>query len=185
MAFSIEEFRNKGIFRGGARPNLFQTVLSNVPAGVTLPVGSSEGAWTFVCKIAAIPASTMTAVEVPYFGRQVKVPGNRTFDNLSVTVINDENFFVRNGLEQWMARMNGHESNEQTVAPNDLLARMEVVHFGKEGDDVTIGDGTWTFENIFPVSLGEIALDWGSNDTIEEYTVEFAYDYWSHGTRTN
>ena len=62
---------------------------------------------------------------------------------------------------------------------------MEVVHFGKEGDNVTIGDGTWTFENIFPVSLGEIALDWGSNDTIEEYTVEFAYDYWSHGPRTN
>ena len=34
----------------------------------------------------------MGVVEVPYFGRQVKVPGNRTFDNLSLTILNDENF---------------------------------------------------------------------------------------------
>ena len=62
---------------------------------------------------------------------------------------------------------------------------MSVIHYGKQGGQTTIGDGAWTFENIFPVSLGEIALDWGSNGAIEEYTVEFAYDYWSHGTRTN
>lgn len=185
MAFSVSEFRSKGIARGGARPNLFQTTLTNVPAGVSIPVGSSEGGWSFVCKIASIPASTVAAVEVPYFGRQVKVPGNRTFDNLSVTVINDEGFDVRNGLEHWMAKMNGHQSNVQSVNANDLLASMSVLHYGKEGENTTIGDGAWTFENIFPVSLGEIALDWGSNDTIEEYTVEFAYDYWSHGPRTN
>ena len=38
---------------------------------------------------------------------------------------------------------------------------------------------TYSFVNIFPVSVGEIALEWGSNDTIEEFTVEFAYDYWT------
>ena len=36
------------------------------------------------------------------------------------------------------------------------------------------------FVNIFPVSISEIALEWGSNDTIEEFTVEFGYDYWTH-----
>ena len=30
--------------------------------------------------------------------------------------------------------------------------------------------------------MSEIALEWGTNDTIEEFTVEFAYDYWTHGT---
>ena len=44
------------------------------------------------------------------------------------------------------------------------------------------GQLKWTFENVFPVALGEIGLDWGSNDTIEEFTVDFAYDYWSHST---
>ena len=182
MAFSISEFRSKGIAKGGARPNLFQTQMVKAPTQVPT---NGEGGWSFVCKIASIPASTLAAVEVPYFGRQVKVPGNRTFDNLSVTVINDEGFGVRNSMERWMALMNGHESNQQTFQANDVLGEMSIEHYGKEGAQTTIGDGSWNFINIFPVSLGEIALDWGSNDAIEEYTVEFAYDYWSHGPRTN
>jgi len=39
---------------------------------------------------------------------------------------------------------------------------------------------TYKFVNIFPVSVSEIALGWDANDAIEEYTVEFAYDYWTH-----
>ena len=39
---------------------------------------------------------------------------------------------------------------------------------------------------MWPTELGEIALHWSSH-AIEEYTVAFAYDYWSHctGTQTN
>ena len=36
------------------------------------------------------------------------------------------------------------------------------------------------FVNIFPVNMSEITLGWDDNDAIEEFTVEFAYDYWSH-----
>ena len=38
----------------------------------------------------------------------------------------------------------------------------------------------YKFINIFPVNMSEITLGWDANDAIEEYTVEFAYDYWSH-----
>ena len=41
---------------------------------------------------------------------------------------------------------------------------------------------TYDFVNIFPVNMSEIALAWDSNDAIEEFTIEFAYDYWTHGT---
>ena len=34
--------------------------------------------------------------------------------------------------------------------------------------------------NLWPTELGEVSLDW-SSDAIEEYTVAFAYDYWSQG----
>ena len=33
---------------------------------------------------------------------------------------------------------------------------------------------------MFPVSVGEITLGWDANDAVEEFTVEFAYDYWTH-----
>jgi len=37
---------------------------------------------------------------------------------------------------------------------------------------------TYTFVGIFPVDLSPIDVAWDSNDTIEEFTVTFQYDYW-------
>jgi hypothetical protein len=31
---------------------------------------------------------------------------------------------------------------------------------------------------MFPIDISEITLDWGDNDSVEEFTVTFAYDYW-------
>ena len=177
MSFSISEFRSKGLGDGGARPNLFQASITGAPG---FPADNAPGGFAFACKVAAIPASTVTAVDVPYFGRNVKVVGNRTFDNLSVTIINDEAMVIRTAIEKWMSDMNTHQGNKQVkLTPG---ASISIQHFAKSG---TALDKPWVFEEIFPVSLGEIGLDWGSNDTIEEYPVEFAYDYWSHGANTN
>ena len=177
MAFSVSNFRSKGMPGGGARPNLFSVMISGVGAGINIP-----GNHDFLCKIATIPPSTMGVVEVPYFGRMVKVPGNRTFDNLSVTFLNDENFAIRNAMELWMNKMNSHVGNF-SENPEGLHGEFDVFQHAR-GGELEIGGGSWHFTNIFPVALGEIALDWGSNDTIEEYTVEWAYDYWSHGNNT-
>jgi hypothetical protein len=35
---------------------------------------------------------------------------------------------------------------------------------------------------MFPLDLAPIDLDWGSNDTIEEFSVTFAYQYWETDT---
>ena len=183
MSFSITEFRSKGLSSAGARPNLFSAQITSAPSGVSANI--KDKAFTFLCKIASIPPSTVGVVEVPYFGRMVKVPGNRTFDNLSVTVINDEDFLLRNATENWMNQMNSHESNTSLTAgsSSDLFGTLAITHYGRNQSE--IGSGAWTFKNIFPVALGEIALDWGSNDTIEEFTIDFAYDWWEHSASTS
>ena len=110
------------------------------------------------------------------------MPGNKTFDNWSVTIINDEGFLVRNGMEKWVASMGTHIGNVQSAASakldSCLYGNATVVHYGKTGDTSVLA--TYNFVNIFPVSVSEIALGWDANDAIEEYTVEFAYDYWTH-----
>ena len=176
MAFSVSNFRSKGMPGGGARPNLFDVMISGVSAA-SIPANHN-----FLCKIATIPPSTMGVVEIPYFGRMVKVPGNRTFDNLSVTFLNDEDFAIRNAVELWMNKMNSHVGNISDN-PSELHGELDVYQDGRDGSYI-IGGGALHFTNIFPVALGEIGLDWGSNDAIEEFTVDFAYDYWEHGTQT-
>ena len=182
MSFDISKFRSSGLKSSGARPNLFDCQVTKAPvADIT-----NKTEFKMLCKIASIPTSTIGVIEVPYFGRMVKIPGNRTFDNLSVTVMNDEDFKIRNGVEQWMNQLNAHQSNRSKVVgagqSNNLSATIVVKHYNRSGS--LTPNGMWTFVSVYPVALGEIGLDWGSNDAIEEFTIDFAYDYWKHGTYT-
>ena len=180
MAFTIDKFRTTALSAGGARANLFDVTIAGVAATTHLATGIAE--FKFACKAANIPAMAVGVVEVPYFGRVVKVPGNKTFDNWSVTIINDEGFLVRNGFEKWVASMGTHIGNVQSSASSALESGLygaaEVTHFGKTGATDILA--VYNFVNIFPVSVSEIALGWDANDAIEEFTVEFAYDYWTH-----
>ena len=181
MAFTIDTFRTTALSAGGARANLFDVTIAGGGATANLETaGVAE--FIFACKAANIPAMAVGVVEVPYFGRVVKVPGNKTFDNWRVTIINDEGFTIRSGFEKWVASMGTHIGNVQSAAStkldSGLYGSATVSHYGKQGETSILA--LYNFVNIFPVSVSEIALGWDANDAIEEFTVEFAYDYWTH-----
>ena len=88
MAFNIDQFKATGLNNGGVRPSLFQVVMTGVPSQ---EVGFTDK-FTFTCKASTIPASTIQQIEIPYFGRQIKLAGDRTFAPWTVTVMNDEDF---------------------------------------------------------------------------------------------
>ena len=174
MAFSINTFRSNALNNAGARANLFDVTMT----GATV-AGLNASEFTFACKAAQIPSSTVGVVEVPYFGRVVKVPGNKTFENWTVTIINDEDFNIRNAMEKWITAMGTHEGNVATISAGDgtLYGQATVNQYAKAGGTVL---EAYNFVNIFPINVAAIDLAWSDNDTIEDFTVEFAYDYWTH-----
>lgn len=163
MPFNITDFKGNFPF-DGARPNLFE---------VNIPVFDQK--LTFTAKTAQLPGSTIGTIEVPYFGRTIKVAGNRTFPEWTITVINDEDFVVRNQLEEWMARINGHESNLAEALYSQYCFDAEVYQYGKQGDIVK----SYTFIDMFPADISPIDVSWDANDAIEEYAVTFQYQYWT------
>ena len=129
MSLRVDDFKAK-LKGGGARPNLFRVTL-NFPAYA----GGNAELTSFMCKGAQLPASTINAVDVPFRGRQLKIAGDRTFEDWSVTVINDTGFEVRNAMERWMNGMNGHTANTGfTICLNAL---MTLPSFGKETTRMT------------------------------------------------
>jgi L-arabinose isomerase len=176
MAFSINTFRSNALNNAGARANLFDVTMTGAPAA-----GLNASEFTFACKAAQIPSSAVGVVEVPYFGRVVKVPGNKTFENWTVTIINDEGFEIRNAMEKWITAMGTHEGNVATISAGDgtLYGQATVNQYAKAGGTVL---EAYNFVNIFPINVAAIDLAWETNDAIEDFTVEFAYDYWTHGT---
>ena len=129
---------------------------------------------------AQIPEATLGQATVNYFGRQVKLAGNRTFPDWTVTIMNDEDFLVRDGMERWSNAINGLESNLRSAAlatTAQYKTNATVTQFGKQGNPIR----TYNFVGIFPITVGSITLDWGTNDAVETFDVTFAYDYWQAG----
>jgi hypothetical protein len=116
MAFSLQDFRNR-LIHGGARPSQFEMQLT-WPDAVrgAANVSAAERDFRFLCQISEIPASTIGAIPLPYFGRKLQYAGDRTFPNLQVTVINDEDFKVRKALEFWSRAITEHASTVSQFA---------------------------------------------------------------------
>lgn len=166
MSFNVSEIKAMLNF-DGARPSLFEINITN-PASTT-----GDQKLRFMAKAASIPSSTMSAIEVPYFGRKIKVSGSRNYENWNVTIINDEDFSVRSAMEAWSSQINSARTNVRTIA-GDYRSMADVIQYGKRGDILR----AYKFVNIFPLNISPIELAWENADSIEEYQIEFAYDYW-------
>jgi len=156
---------------GGARPSLFQVQVQN-PIN---PQGDLKMA--FMCRAAQLPAETLSTIEVPYFGRSIKINGNRDFDPWEVTVINDEDFLVRNAMEEWMSAINQKQENITSVgaSPANYKSQAEVIQYSKDGSILR----KYKFSGLWPQQLGSIELDWDNSDAIQEFAVTFQYDWFT------
>jgi T4-like virus tail tube protein gp19 len=180
MPFNVAEFR-ANMIGDGARPNLFEVALT-FPTIAQDSTAASQKA-TFMAKTAQLPGSTVGTVPVFYFGRELKFAGNRSFTDWSVSIINDEDFTIRKSLESWMNAINSHASNVRNAAaasPSGYTVDAAVTQYGKTGNTLK----KYKFVGMWPVDITPIDLDWGSNDTIEEYQVTFAYQWWETDTTT-
>ena len=179
MAFSVNEFRSQ-MTGDGARPNLFE--VSMPFPGFSSPA-NAQTKLTFMCKSAQLPGSTLGVVPVQYFGRELKFVGNRTFTDWTINIINDEDFSIRNSIESWMNAINSHASNVRNAgakSPAGYTVDAQVTQYGKTGDTLKV----YNFVGMFPVDMAPIDLSWDSNDSIEEYSVTFAYQWWETNTTT-
>lgn len=171
MAFSINDIRSN-LQYGGARPSLFQVIITN-PAdsrgNIKLP---------FMVHASQMPASHLGEIQIPYFGRRIKLPGVRTYDNWTVQVFNDEDFAVRASLEAWSASINTYEGNIRNFgssSPAEFKARGQVNQYSQVGQVIR----TYNFEGLFPLEVGQIELSWADGDNVEVFPVTFAVDYWT------
>ena len=176
MAFSIGDF-SQALTYGGARANLFKVTIPT-PSALDLDGHSGSGAGTssnkfqLNAKAATIPPSTIEPVEVPFYGRTFRLPGGRTFDDWETTVTNDEDFRVRDWMEQWSDAINGHSTKQSKNKSYAVDASVE--QYSMNGDLIR----KYIMIKAWPHTIGEITLDWSENGTIEEFPVTWAFDWW-------
>jgi hypothetical protein len=127
----------------------------------------------FIFNLASLSASTVGTITVPYGGRNIKIAGERQYADWSTTVMNDEGFIIRNAVEQWIEIINQRTTNFRAF-PSEYKTDITVNQYSKKGPPLKIVK----LVGCFPTNISEIALDWGSADQIEEYSINWSYDYW-------
>ena len=182
MAFQINEFKN-ALPHGGARSNLFSVQIPNPNVDID-GHGDNTKAISLVAKSTTIPPSTIEPVDVPFFGRNFRLPGGRTFDDWSTMITNDEDFKVRDFFEQWSDQINSHSRNITNDVTTSGLGGVrgnggysvdaQVIQYGKDGNAVR----KYVMIDAWPHTIGEISLDWAENGTIEEFEVTWAFSWW-------
>jgi hypothetical protein len=182
---SVSSFLGK--INQGVKPNLFLATINfpqgnNVGNGTTVDADGSDLV-NILCKSAALPASNLGVIEVPFRGRTVKIAGDRTFDTWTATFINDRNFKIRSFMESWMAAINKHEANTaEFIVPNNSAGYIADIKIDQLESDASEGGGILRSYNLigcFPTNVSQIDLAYDSNDQIEDFTVEFQLQYWN------
>ena len=153
---------------GGARANQFSVSIKGRDASR----GVSSEHFTFLCRSAQIPALTIGEVSVPYRGRQIFVPGDRTYDAWTVTIYNDSEYSSRNDLELWMNELQNIGSG--THASGEYVYRNAVV---KQLDRNEQTIRSYSLINCWPTTLDAIDLAYDTNDVIEEFGATFRFNY--------
>ena len=164
------------VVKQGVRPNMFQV-------DITFPdIDADQTLVSYMCKSAALPASNIGVIEVPFRGRTVKIAGDRTFDNWSATFINDKEMKSRSYFEKWLNEINTHKANTSNIQDPTVYGRSVVIK-QLEKDNSPSGDELRSYKlwYAFPISTSAIDLAYDSNDQIEEFSVEFQYSYWTVG----
>ena len=148
--------------------------------GVAAGDASAIEKLTMTCVGSSIPPMILGTVSVPYYGREVKVAGDRVFPEWNLTVINDEDYLVRRSLERWSHGINTVRKNT-TIAPfgsnpNTYKTDAFVYKQGKDGSLLR----TYQLVGCWPSLVTPIDLNWGDRDRIVEYQVTLQYDYWTN-----
>lgn len=147
-----------------ARPNLFE---------VEIPYLGRN--FSFKAKAAPMPAGIVDKVPVGYMNRKINVAGDRTYDDWTVTIYNDDNHSTRQAIVDWQALAHAGGNTIAGSSPADYKKVATVRQFHRDGVTIT---KEYTITGLWPTNVGEVQMDWDSNNEVETFETTFAIDWW-------
>jgi hypothetical protein len=150
-----------------ARPNRFWVQIT----------GTGGGLWTeaygFLAKSAGLPSRTIGDIELNWQGMKAKIAGDPTFDDFTMTFVNDYDFNIKAFFEEWLEVIATMESNVRTTH-EEYKAEIIITQLGRDAETIL---KEYKLIGAYPKQMDQVELSMESTDTAEELSITFAYDY--------
>ena len=173
---NISDFKAK-LAGGGARANQFKVTM---PFPGYASVGGEIEELAFLCRATSIPSMEVATIPVPFRGRSIKIAGDRTIPDWSVTVYNDTNFKLRDAFERWQNGINNMSDNEGLTNPVDYQVDCFLDHLDRNGNTIK----SYTLRGVYPTGIAGIPLDYEEAGAIEQFEVTLEYQFFDARTTT-
>ena len=199
--FSIDAFR-ANLVNGLARNNLF-VVQGTFPGAATSSIASAAAVAgavfrnpaltgainavtaalggnnnvnsqvSFLCKASKVPQSTLAINNAFYMGRPYKYPGDKSFNDWSITCYNDGSYGLRKAFEGWMNLINTNRTNTGPNYMDGFMTDWTVTPLTREGIPII----TYSLRSCWPSTMTEITLDMNAQTEPSTFDVTIAYQY--------
>ena len=173
---NISDFKAK-LAGGGARANQFKVTM---PFPGYASVGGEIEELAFLCRATSIPSMEIASIPVPFRGRSIKIAGDRTIPDWSITVYNDTNFKLRDAFERWQNGINNMSDNEGLTNPVDYQVDCFLDHLDRNGNTIK----SYTLRGVYPTGIAGIPLDYEEAGAIEQFEVTLEYQFFDARTVT-
>lgn len=146
---------------GIARTNLYS---------VSIPTKLAD--LDFNAKGSQLPSSELGTIEIPYHGRKLKIPGQRTFAEWTITIMEDSNMTVRKAIEAWINSIDNAETGKLGIG-SAIFSDIKVTLLNTQGGAAM----SYTLYGAYPSNMASVELSYDEQTAPLEYQVTFNYSY--------
>lgn len=159
----------------GARVNKYMLHLSFPQA---VPTDYDLQNARILCYGAEIPGKSVGLIESYIQGRKLVTPGDTSYtNNWTLTFYQTEGHELRRQFLSWMRTMDHFQNNEHSGSPTDLMVDVKIAQLDSQNNETAV----YTFHNMFPSEMPQIALNGTTDSGIQEFDVVMAFTDWVIG----
>ncbi len=152
-----------------ARPNRFLVDI------ITAPPGLFTEQMIYHVKSASIPGRTIGQIgNLFWMGTNCKLAGEPTYDDYTITFINDLDFTARDWMLDWLDIIADVTTNKRKEHI-DYKGVIKLQQLGRAHEVIA----EYYMHGVFPKAVDAIELSTETVDTAEEFSCTFSVDYWS------
>jgi hypothetical protein len=192
MAFSINEMMSHINGRNGlSKSSKFMAYFRKYPNGIATL--GEERDLSFLCDAVSVPGIAYQSDDIRSsgYGNIQKRPYATIYQDVTLNFFCDNDGVVVDFMHKWLqAVFNFNNSSSQTsttasgLAPNtfaypqDYFGTIEIIQYFDQ-DETEEEVFSVKLEEAYPISMGDIHLDWNNQDTLTKISVTFTYTYWT------